>query len=99
MEPAQQLTPTVQVQGSMVGCTAPRLHRDIMNPPILLTSAAFTFRIVLRNRMYQAFYVSQVVFFNLDPVYIHDKITLCQSGHCRMPELFTIVDHNRSLTR
>ncbi len=26
----------VQVQGSMVGCTAPRLQRDIMNPPILL---------------------------------------------------------------
>ena len=25
-----------QVQGSMVGFTAPRLHRDIMNPPILL---------------------------------------------------------------
>ncbi len=32
----------VQVQGSMVGCAAPGLHRDIMNPPILLSWQSYT---------------------------------------------------------
>ena len=32
----------VQVQGSMVGCTAPWLHQDIMNPPILLLADLHT---------------------------------------------------------